>query len=320
MGTRTDGEARPARRPLLILAAGRPRGSRVRARLTAEAERRAMMVAVLKPADRGRAIDLIVEATHPDAVIVCGDAPVQAAAAAVAAARDLPYACMPAGPGDLLARDLGMALDDPAEALKLPFSTAERTIDLGEVNGLPFVNRVAVGVELPAMPALGARRRPAPMGAGPKATHPRAGEDALPAVLVCNNRFEMLDDGLGLRDWPASGRLQVLTFEPQGSDRSFAALRGAGFQEQVCARFQLALRAERGRRRRRRASQARPAPALPLGLRGAARAGTVDRGALRRGGCRARTTPKSSPSIRVNPNRVVRARARHTGAPACARL
>jgi hypothetical protein len=201
-----------------------------------------MMVAVLKPADRVRAIDLTVEATQADAVVVCGDAPVQAAAAGVAAARDLPYVCMPAGPEDLLARDLGMPLDDPFEALKLPFSNAERTIDLGEVNGLPFVNRVAVGVELPS-PASSHRGR---RSSGERHAEPRtaASETALQALLVCNNRFELSDDRLGLRDWPGAGRLQIVTFETPGADRSFAALRAAGFHERTCARFQLALRTE----------------------------------------------------------------------------
>lgn len=201
-----------------------------------------MMVAVLKPADRVRAIDLTVEATQADAVVVCGDAPVQAAAAGVAAARDLPYVCMPAGPDDLLARDLGMPLDDPFEALKLPFSSAERTIDLAEVNGLPFVNRVAVGVRLSSSPS----RRPNRRSSAERTAEPLtvAGDAGVPALLVCNNRFELLEDRLGLRDWPGAGRLQIVTFAAPGEDRSFAALRAAGFQERTCARFQLALRAE----------------------------------------------------------------------------
>lgn len=213
----------------------------MRARLIAEAERRAMMVAALKPADRVRAIDLTVEATQADAIVVCGDAPVQAAAAAVAAARDLPFACMPAGPEDLLARDLGMPLDDPAEALKLPLSTAERTIDLGDVNGLPFVNRVAVGVELPAAPSRRRGRRGEPKA---RAARVPADGGVLPALLVCNNRFELLRDGLGLREWPGAGRLQVVTFDAPAADRSYAAVRAAGFEERLCTRFQLAHRGE----------------------------------------------------------------------------
>jgi hypothetical protein len=151
---------------------------------------------------------------------------------------------MPAGPEDLLARDLGMPLDDPAEALRLPFSTAERAIDLGEVNGLPFVNRVAVGVEMPATPSRGSRRGSSPPGRKPTGSRAPAVGDQIPTVLVCNNRFELLDDGLGLRDWPGSGTLQVLTFEGAGGQRSFAALRRAEVHERACSRFQLDLPAE----------------------------------------------------------------------------
>jgi len=202
-----------------------------------------MMVAVLKPADRVCAIDLTIEATQADAIVVCGEAPVQAAAAAAAAARDLPFACMPAGPEDLLARDLGMTLDEPAEALELPFAGVERTIDLGEVNGLPFVNYVAVGVALPAAPSSGRARRPG-SPRRPTARARTSGQGGAGSLLVCNNRFELLEGRLGRRDWPDSGRLQIATFESRGSEESFAVLRAAGFQERVCARFQLAFRNE----------------------------------------------------------------------------
>jgi len=202
-----------------------------------------MMVAALKPADRLRAIGLTVDATHPDAVIVCAEPPVQAAVAAVAAARDLPLVCMPAGPDDLLARDLGMPLDDPAEALELPFSHQEQAIDLGEVNGLPFVNHVALGVELPVpVPRSrrgGRRRTDRSVAAGERQTGRGATPEDLPALLVCNNRFELLADQLGQRDWPDSGRLEVVTFAAAGGDRSYAALRKSGFQERSCGRFQL---------------------------------------------------------------------------------
>jgi len=247
--TRRVAKAEPAQRPLLVLAPGRPRGSRARARLIVEAERREMIVAALKPADRLRAVDLIVEATQADAVLVCADPPVQAVVAAVAASRDLPFACMPAGPDDLLARDLGAPLDDPREALSLPFSTAERTIDLAEVNGIQFVNYATVGVEMPPSIAHAhhaTRSKPLP---GPGRTTRTAreaiahtGTEPVPAVLVCNNRFELREDRLGSRDWPDSGLLQVVAFDAHGSDRTFAGLRLAGLQEHSCASFELAAR------------------------------------------------------------------------------
>lgn len=239
----------PARRPLLVLAPGRPRGNRARARLIAEAERREMIVAALKPADRLRAVDLIVEATQADAVLVCADPPVQAVVAAVAASRDLPFACLPAGPDDLLARDLGAPLDDPGEALTLPFSAAERTIDLAEVNGIQFVNYASVGVEMPPSIAHTHHKTHSKPLPGPGRTTRTAREaiahtgiEPVPAVLVCNNRFELREDRLGARDWPDSGLLQVVAFDAPGTDRTFAGLRHAGLREHSCASFELTAR------------------------------------------------------------------------------
>lgn len=238
MSTRRQTGTAPVRRPLLILAQGRPRGSRVRARLIAEAERRSIVVAALKAGDGLRSVDLIVEATQADAVIVCAEPPVQAVVAAVAAARDIPCSWMPTGPDDLLARDLGVPLDDPADALKQPFSAAEQTIDIAEVNGVPFVNYVAIGMQMPVRPARrsrGARRRDGEQ-AGPR--H----DGGHPALLLCNNRFELLDERLGERDWPDSGRLQIVRFAADADERSYAALRAQGFEERSAVRFQLSLR------------------------------------------------------------------------------
>jgi diacylglycerol kinase family enzyme len=215
----------------------------VRARLVAEAERRAIVVAALKPGDSLRSLDLLVEATQADAVIVCGEAPVQALVASVAAARDLPCSFMPAGPDDLLARDLGIPLDDPAEALRFPLSTGERTIDVAEVNGVPFVNYVALGIEMPSNPAprpAGRRRLDERGLPGSNAPPPRSG--ASPALLVANNRFELGAQELGARDWPDSGQLQIVRFHAVAADRSYASVRAAGFEEHSEVRFQLSPR------------------------------------------------------------------------------
>jgi diacylglycerol kinase family enzyme len=215
--------ARPVGRPLLILGAARPRGRRGRARLIAEAERRSMMVATLKTSERLASVDLVIDATQADAVAVCADAPLQALVAGVAAARDLPFSCVPTGPEDLLARDLGLAVDDPLEALSLPRSEEQRTIDLGEVNGVVFVNYVAVGVRMPGSSAAG-----------------DAGEEpAEPALLVCNNRFSLHQGGLGPREWPDSGLLEVTSLSGGGLDRAIEAQLAAGWTTHSCSRFVL---------------------------------------------------------------------------------
>ncbi|HXB15975.1 MAG TPA: hypothetical protein VNV44_09570 [Solirubrobacteraceae bacterium] len=182
------------------------------------------MVATLKASERLASVDLVIEATQADGLAVCADAPLQALVAGVAAARDLPFSCVPTGPEDLLARDLGVPVDDPLEALSLPRSDGERTIDLGEVNGVVFVNYVAVGLGMPGAAAAG-----------------EVGDDApgAPALLVCNNRFSLQDGALGPRDWPDTGLLEVASFSGGAADRSLAGQLEAGWTAHSCSRFVL---------------------------------------------------------------------------------
>jgi diacylglycerol kinase family enzyme len=241
--------ARPATRPLLILGAGQPRGRRVRERLVAEAERRSTTVLVLRADEGLDALDRTIAGSEADAVAVCGDACTQARVAALAAARDLPYSCIPCGLDDLLARDLGSPLDDPVGAVALPGSETERTIDLGEVNGIAFVNYVAIGIEMPASGEVRSEeRRRAARGASrarhlrgdarrPAVSRPASG---LPALLVCNNRFELLDEELGPRRALDSGLLEVATFRGPDRDEDFGGR--AGRYERSCRRFSLGSR------------------------------------------------------------------------------
>jgi diacylglycerol kinase family enzyme len=243
---------RPATRALLILGAGQPRGRRVRERLVAEAERRSMKVTVLIADDGREAIDRAIAECRPDAVAVCGDGWTQASVAALAAASDLPYSCVPSGAEDLLARDLGSPLDDPVAALGLPVGGIERTIDLGEVNGVAFVNYVAVGVEVPLCEGKRAveRRRSARglrrprLGRGETARRPVTREaERLPAMLVCNNRFRLLDEELGPREALDSGLLEVAMFRDTGREVDFDRRRRAGWYARSCRRFSLGSRA-----------------------------------------------------------------------------
>jgi len=187
-----------------------------------------MMVATLKASDRLASVDLVIEATQADAVAVCADAPLQALVAGVTAARDLPFSCVPTGPEDLLARDLGLALDDPLEALSLPASDDGRTIDLGEVNGVVFVNYVAVGVAMP-----GAHTGGELLDGG------EHGPPAAPALLVCNNRFSLQEGTLGPREWPDTGLLEVASFAAGGRDRTLGTLLDGAWSAQSCSRFVL---------------------------------------------------------------------------------
>jgi diacylglycerol kinase family enzyme len=81
-----------------------------------------------------------------DALGMAGGDGSQAAVAAVAAAHDVPYVCIPAGTRNHFAIDLGIDRTDVVGALDAFVDGVERRIDLGRVNGQTFVNNVALGV------------------------------------------------------------------------------------------------------------------------------------------------------------------------------
>jgi diacylglycerol kinase family enzyme len=81
-----------------------------------------------------------------DALAMAGGDGSQAIVAAIAAERDLPYACIPAGTRNHFALDLGVDRDDVVGALDAFVDGGERIVDLAEVNGRVFVNNVSLGL------------------------------------------------------------------------------------------------------------------------------------------------------------------------------
>ena len=81
-----------------------------------------------------------------DALAMAGGDGSQAIVAAIAAERELPYACIPAGTRNHFALDLGVDRDDVIGALDAFVDGGERIVDLAEVNGRVFVNNVSLGV------------------------------------------------------------------------------------------------------------------------------------------------------------------------------
>jgi diacylglycerol kinase family enzyme len=69
-----------------------------------------------------------------------------AVVAEAASARGVPFVCVPAGTRNHFARDLGVSRHDLVGALDAFTDGLERWIDLGEVNGRPFVNNVSLGI------------------------------------------------------------------------------------------------------------------------------------------------------------------------------
>ncbi len=170
-----------------------------------------------------------------DALAMAGGDGSQAVVAMVAAERDLPYACIPAGTRNHFALDLGVDRDDVVGALDAFVGGRERRVDLAEVNGGVFVNNVSIGLYAEAVQREGYREAklrtildtlPEALGpegkgldlrwTGPEGQQHSAGA----AILVSNNRYRLgrvvgsgtrprIDDGLlgiTVASPPAAGR------------------------------------------------------------------------------------------------------------------
>ncbi len=157
-----------------------------------------------------------------DALAMAGGDGSQAVVAAIAAERNLPYACIPAGTRNHFALDLGVNRDDVVGALDAFVGGGERRVDLAEVNGRVFVNNVSLGLYAEAVQREGYREAklrtivdtlPDVLGpegegldlrwAGPGGHKHSSGA----AILVSNNRYRLgqavgsgtrprIDDGL----------------------------------------------------------------------------------------------------------------------------
>jgi diacylglycerol kinase family enzyme len=224
--------------PLLVIAAEAPRASAARRGLVAEAGLRGVKVLTLED-ERVTAIDGAAAACEADAIAVCGGASMQGSVAAVAVGRDLPFACISAGPDDLLAHDMRVDLDDPHQALSHFLGTRERAIDLAEVNGIAFVNYVAFGLHVvplerpeeacePGAELARARiRRGRPSGL-------RAFEDGAeapaPMMLVTNNRFALDGEHLGARARIDAGVLGIAILDAPPGERTQIGMSGRAHQ------------------------------------------------------------------------------------------
>ena len=80
-----------------------------------------------------------------DALGVAGGDGSMAVVAAVASAHGLPFVCVPAGTRNHFARDLGVLRHDVVGALEAFTAGLERSIDIGEVDGVPFLDNVVLG-------------------------------------------------------------------------------------------------------------------------------------------------------------------------------
>jgi diacylglycerol kinase family enzyme len=196
----------------------------VRAQLAREARRRAMNLLELRAGDHYPEVDRAVSEYGADALGAVGGDAAQCKAAVVASGRELPYACIPTGRDNLFARDLGVNPGDAIAALCAFARGCERFVDLGEVNGITFVNYAALGLDCTPAGASGpsgvrsgrsvaayvVRRRHPPL-------HLRwfaaGGRESATAVFVSNNRCRFESHAIGGRSRLDGGVLGVGVLE-----------------------------------------------------------------------------------------------------------
>ncbi|MFE9040463.1 diacylglycerol/lipid kinase family protein [Streptomyces sp. NPDC012421] len=140
--------ATPPARPVLIMNPKSGGGKVGRFGLVEKAEALGARVVLLDPSAPADVAALAREAVAEGADLlgVAGGDGTQALVAAVAAEHDLPFLVISAGTRNHFAMDLGLDRDDPARCLAALTDGEELRVDLGDVDGRPFVNTVSFGV------------------------------------------------------------------------------------------------------------------------------------------------------------------------------
>lgn len=220
-------------------------GKAARVGLDQECRARGIEPVVVRPGEDVVALAEAAVARGADVIGMAGGDGSLALVAGVAARHGVAMVVVPAGTRNHLAMDLGLDRGDVVGALDACGPAVERTVDLGDVNGRPFVNNVSLGLyaeiirspayrdakvdtTLSALPGLlGPGSRPFDL----RFTDP-AGERRTVAhvVQVSNNPYGRTIRTLGSRPRLDSGRLGVIALElPEGpADRAFLAAIAAG--------------------------------------------------------------------------------------------
>jgi len=196
------------------------------ASLTRTARERGVGVRVLEPGEGAGHAALEAAEDGAGSLAVAGGDGTVAAVAGVAVERDLPLVVVPTGTLNHFARDLGLDLARPLAALDaFAPSHHERRVDVGRVNGRPFINNVSLGLYAEMLADSGYRQDKLGVArvklqaafSDPKLrralriTPPdEAPLESIVAVVVSNNPYEFARwDRLGQRYRLDTGTLQV---------------------------------------------------------------------------------------------------------------
>ena len=193
--------------------------------LTRAARERGIRLRLLEPGQDPRLAALAAAADGAGSLAVAGGDGSVAAVAGVAVERNLPLVVVPVGTLNHFARDLGLDLARPLRALDAFHAGHERRVDVGRINGRPFINNVSLGVYAQMLADPGYRQdklRVAQQKLQAAFSDPRlrrvlriAPPDGAPlesvvAMVVSNNQYEFARwDRLGQRERLDAGTLQV---------------------------------------------------------------------------------------------------------------
>ncbi len=224
--------ADPPRRPVLFINPRSGDGKAARAGLAERAREKGIEAVILAPGRDLAALAGDAAAAGADALGMAGGDGSLAAVAAVAAAHQIPFVCVPAGTRNHFALDVGVDRHDVTGALDAFTNGVERRIDTAEVNGRMFLNNVSLGIYGDAV------RSPAyrdakirtlletaaeVMGPGTEAptldlTDDLGREHRHPAIVLVSNNPYALDRPLvrGTRPALDSGQLGIVVLDAPG--------------------------------------------------------------------------------------------------------
>jgi diacylglycerol kinase family enzyme len=224
--------ADPPRRPVLFVNPRSGDGTAARAGLAERAREQGIETVILDPGQDLADLAGEAAAAGADVLGMAGGDGSLAVVAAVAAAHQIPFVCVPAGTRNHFALDLGVDRHDLAGALDAFTDGVERRIDAAEVNGRMFLNNVSLGIYGDAVrsPAYRDAKMRTLLETAAEVMGPSAGELALdladdlgreyrhPAIVLVSNNPYALDRPLvrGTRPALDGGQLGIVVLDAPG--------------------------------------------------------------------------------------------------------
>jgi diacylglycerol kinase family enzyme len=233
----------PARHPFIVMNPRSGGGKVGRFDLQRRAEAFGADVALLdRPGTDVQQLARDALARGADLLGVAGGDGTQALVAQVAAEADVPFLVISAGTRNHFALDLGLDREDPARCLTALRDGVEARVDLGDINGRPFVNNASFGAyaEIVESPAYRDDKRGTTLDTLPDLLRGERGAhlaadlggrmlvEGPQALLISNGPYEASDlAGLGRRARLDRGLLGVIAIRVDSAWQAVALLNRA---------------------------------------------------------------------------------------------